>query len=435
MNGLELVRRVVDLVRGHDRWRSSCLNLIPSENVTSRLVRLVLASDLGHRYAEGKPFKRYYCGTRFIDEIEVMAMELAKKLFKCKYVSVKPISGTISNLAVFTAFTKPGDIIMGLSIPCGGHISFAEIGGAGVRGLSVVDLPFNNEDMSVDVDRAVELISKAKPKLVVLGASLFLFPHPVRELSKAAEEVDGHVVYDGSHVLGLIAGGEFQDPLAEGSLVLMGSTHKTFPGPQGGIVLSNSEEAMDRVEEALFPRFVSNHHLHRVAALAVSLAEMIEYGETYAKEVVANAKELARSLYDRGFKVLCPHIGFTLSHQVVIEVANLGGGKWVSKRLEEANIITNMNLLPWDDLKKAGNPSGLRLGVQEVTRLGMKRSEMNFIAEKMEDVLLKDKDPASVRKEVVSFMSSYQEVKYCFDGSNAYKLFDYLETATSHAHR
>ncbi|MEM0217384.1 MAG: serine hydroxymethyltransferase [Candidatus Nezhaarchaeales archaeon] len=435
MSSLELVRRVINLVRGHDDWRSNCLNLIPSENVTSRLVRLVLTSDLGHRYAEGKPFKRYYCGTLFIDEIEVIAIELAEKLFKCKYASVKPISGTISNLAVFTAFTRPGDTIMALSIPCGGHISFAEIGGAGVRGLSVIDLPFNKDEMNVDVEKAVELISNIKPKLVVLGASLFLFPHPVRELSRAVEEVGGHVVYDGSHVLGLIAGGEFQDPLTEGALVLMGSTHKTFPGPQGGIVLSNDEGAMNKVDEALFPRLVSNHHLHRVAALAIALAEMMEYGRAYARDIVVNAKELARSLYERGFKVLCPHKGFTSSHQVVIDVTDLGGGKWASRKLEEANIITNMNLLPWDDLRRTNNPSGLRLGVQEVTRLGMRKGEMNYIAEKIEEVLLRSRDPKEVKEEVVKFMSSYQEVKYCFDGFNAYKLFDYIETLTSREQR
>jgi glycine hydroxymethyltransferase len=427
MSDRDLAFKVLELVKQHDSWRSSCLNLVPSENVTSRLVRLVLTSDLGHRYAEGKPFKRYYCGTRFIDEIEALSIELAKRLFKCKLASVKPISGTVANLAVFSALAKPGDKIMGLSIPCGGHISFAEIGAAGIRGLSVVELPFDSEEMNVDVERAVDLIGKVKPKLVVLGASLFLFPHPVRELSKAAREIGGHVVYDGSHVLGLIAGGSFQDPLSEGALVLMGSTHKTFPGPQGGVVLANDEDVMDKVENALFPGLISNHHLHRVAALAIALAEMLEYGGAYAKAIVDNSKGLARSLHERGFKVLCPHKGFTESHQVVLDVSSLGGGRWASKRLEEANIITNMNLLPWDDVKRSGNPSGLRLGVQEVTRLGMKRSDMDFVAEKMEEVLLRGRDPAEVKKEVAAFMASYQEVKYCFDGSNAYRLLECLE--------
>jgi glycine hydroxymethyltransferase len=184
---------------------------------------------------------------------------------------------------------------------------------------------------------------------------------------------------------------------------------------------------MDKVEEALFPGLISNHHLHRVAALAIALAEMLEYGEAYAKAIVDNSKELAKSLHDRGFKVLCSHKGFTESHQVVLDVSSLGGGKWASKRLEEANIITNMNLLPWDDVKKSGNPSGLRLGVQEVTRLGMKRNDMDFIAEKMEEVLLRGRDPAEVKKEVAAFMASYQEVKYCFDGSDAYRLLECLE--------
>lgn len=401
--------------------------MIPSENVTSKLVRLVLTSDLSHRYAEGEPFKRYYRGTRFIDEIEVLSVELAKRLFKCKYASVKPISGTIANLAVFSALAKPGDKIMALSIPCGGHISFAEIGAAGIRGLSVVDLPFDHEEMSVNVEQAVALIDEVRPKLVVLGASLFLFPHPVRELSKVAQEVGGHVVYDGSHVLGLIAGGAFQDPLNEGALVLTGSTHKTLPGPQGGIVLANEGDVMGKVDKALFPGLISNHHLHRVAALAIALAEMLEFGEAYAKAIVENSKELAKSLYERGFKALCPHKGFTETHQVVLDVSDLGGGKRASEKLEEANIITNMNLLPWDDVRKSGDPSGLRLGVQEVTRLGMKKSEMNFIAEKIEEVLLKGRDPAEVRKEVVAFTTSYQEVKYCFDGSNAYRLLEFLE--------
>jgi len=426
MSNRELAFKVLELAKQHDSWRSSCLNLVPSENVTSRLVRLALTSDLGHRYAEGKPFKRYYCGTSFIDEIESLGIELAKRLFKCKFASLKPISGTIANLAVFSALAKPRDKIMGLSIPCGGHISFAEIGAAGIRGLSAVDLPFNSEEMNVDVEMAVDLINEVRPRLVVLGASLFLFPHPVRELSKAAQEVGGHVVYDGSHVLGLIAGGAFQDPLEEGALVLMGSTHKTFPGPQGGIVLTNDEEVMDKVEEALFPGLISNHHLHRVAALTIALAEMLEYGEAYAKATVENSKEFAKSLHERGFEVLCPHKGFTESHQVVLDVSGLGGGKWASKRLEEANIVTNMNLLPWDDVKKSGDPSGLRLGVQEVTRLGMKKGEMDFIAEKMEEVLLKRRDPAEVRKEVTTFMASYQEVKYCFDGLNAYRLLEHL---------
>ncbi|MCS7139404.1 MAG: serine hydroxymethyltransferase [Candidatus Nezhaarchaeota archaeon] len=427
MSSFEFLSKVLELTKAHDSWRSSCLNLIPSENVTSKYVRLVLMSDFGHRYAEGKPYKRYYCGTRYIDEVEVIAIELAKTLFKCRFASVKPISGTISNLAVFSALTRAGDTIVGLSIPCGGHISFAEIGAAGIIGLSVVDLPFDVNEMNVDVNRAVDVIAKVKPKLVVLGASLFLFPHPVRELSKEVAKFGGHVVYDGSHVLGLIAGGEFQDPLAEGALVLMGSTHKTFPGPQGGIVLSNNEEAMERIERALFPGLISNHHLHRVAALAVSLTEMIEYGAAYAKATVENSRELARSLYDRGFRVLCPHKGFTSSHQIVIDVTELGGGKRASKMLEEANIITNMNLLPWDDPKRVNNPSGLRLGVQEVTRLGMGKSEMNFIAEKIEDVLLRRRDPSEVRKEVVKFMQDYQEVKYCFDGSPAYKLIEKLK--------
>jgi len=203
-------------------------------------------------------------------------------------------------------------------------------------------------------------IRETKPKLILLGASLFLFPHPIQEMLVAADEVDATLVYDASHVLGLIAGNKFQDPLREGADVVTSSTHKTFPGPQGALILCK-EALSDRIDRAVFPGTVSNHHLHHIAGLAVTLQEMIHFGEAYAAQIQSNAKALAQALYDAGFNVLCEHKGFTESHQIAIDVRDLGGGDRVAKRLEEAYIITNKNMLPFDN--EPDKPSGIRLGV------------------------------------------------------------------------
>jgi len=218
----------------------------------------------------------------------------------------------------------------------------------------------------------------------------------------------------------LIAGKCFQDPLKEGADVLVGSTHKTFPGPQGGIILCG-EELADKIDEAVFPGLVSNHHLHHVAGLGITAAEMLEFGEAYAKDTIRNAKKLAESLYELGFNVLCEDLGFTESHQLVMDVSDIGRAVEMAKKLEENNIILNKNLLPWDDVNRSNDPSGIRIGTQEVTRRGMKESEMAEIAEYIKRVLIDKKD---VKREVSEFMADYTEVHYAFEESEAYK---YLE--------
>ncbi|RLI33562.1 serine hydroxymethyltransferase [Candidatus Bathyarchaeota archaeon] len=416
--GLGRIRR---LIVEHHRWRGSCINLIASENITSPAVRETLASDFGHRYAEGEPYKRLYEGTRFFDDVEASALRLAKSLFKAEYVNIKPLSGCMANLAVFYALTSPGDTIMCLSVPSGGHISYMDFGGAGVRGLKVEYIPFDSEEMTIDLDEALDRARKVKPKVFMLGGSVFLFPHPVREFRELAEELGSYVVYDAAHVLGLMAGGVFQDPLREGADVVPSSTHKTFPGPQGGIILSNRLDLAESLSKAVFPGLTSNHHLHRVAALTIAQLEMKRYGRAYARSMVRNAKALAEALHEEGFQVLCEHKGFTESHQVLVDVSKLGGGRKVASMLERANIVCNRNPLPWDRLEDTHNPSGIRLGTPEVTRLGMGPSEMRQIAEYMRQVVIEGKPPERVAKEVSRFMRQYQRVKYCLEEGPAYK--------------
>lgn len=419
MGSLDKVRSIA---LEHHRWRSRCINLIASENVTSPAVREALASDFGHRYAEGEPYARLYEGTRFFDKIEAQAIRLARKLFKAKYVNLKPLSGCMANLAIFYALTKPGERVMCLSVPDGGHISYMNFGGAGVRGLKVEYIPFDPHEMNIDVDKALEKARKVKPRMFMLGGSVFLFPHPVKEFKAVAEELEAYLAYDAAHVLGLMAGGVFQDPLREGADVVSSSTHKTFPGPQGGLLLSNRLDLAENLSRAVFPGLTSNHHLHRVVGLSIALQEMLRHGKSYAKNMVRNAKALAQSLHELGFKVLCEHKGFTESHQILVDVSRLGGGRKVARKLEKANIVCNRNPLPWDKLEQAhDNPSGIRLGTPEVTRLGMGPSEMRQIAEYIKQVILDGKSPEKVAREVSSFTRQFQTVKYCLEEGPAYR--------------
>lgn len=416
----DYTEKIRQLMKDHNSWMESSINLIASENITSSRVKEALLSDLSHRYAEGLPGERLYEGCRYIDEIEELTIELSKRLFRAEHANVQPTSGVVANLACFFATAEVGDPIMAMEVPYGGHISHARVSAAGVRGFQIYTHPFDFENMNIDADAMKKKILEVKPRIILFGGSLFLFPHPVEEALEAAEEVGARIMYDGAHVLGLIAGGYFQDPLREGADMLVGSTHKTFPGPQGGIILCREELAAD-IDEAVFPGLVSNHHLHHVAGLGIATAEMLEFGAEYAAQTINNARKLAENLHELGFNVLCEHLDFTESHQVVMDVSDIGRAAEISKRLEANNIILNKNLLPWDDVNRSDDPSGIRIGKQEITRRGMKESEMSEVAEYIKRVVMDGKD---VRDEVAEFMSSYTRVHYAFEDSEAYKYME-----------
>jgi glycine hydroxymethyltransferase len=366
------------------------------------------------------PGERLYEGCEFIDQIENITIDLSKKLFKAEHSNVQPVSGVVANIAAFFALANHGDRMMALEVPVGGHISHAKVSAAGIRGLKVSPHPFDQQRMNIDPEAMKKDIIEKKPKIVLLGGSLFLFPHPVEDAREAADEVGAQVMYDGAHVLGLIGGGKFQDPLAEGADLLVGSTHKTLPGPQGGIILC-TDELKDIIDEAVFPGVVSNHHLHHLAALGIALAEMLEFGQDYADQIVRNAKSLAQNLHEHGFNVLCEDLGFTESHQVAMDVSNIGSAAKMAKTLETNNIILNKNLLPWDDVNRSDNPSGIRVGTQELTRRGLKESHMAEVAEFIKKVAIDGKE---VKSEVSDFMSPYNTVYYAFRRDGAY---DYVE--------
>jgi len=409
--------KVSEIIHKQNSWRASTINLIASENVVSDKVKSFSGSDFTHRYAEGHPGQRYYCGTECIDEIETMVETAIKKLFKCRAADVRPISGTNANEAIFSKLINRDDIVLANSTPGGGHISHHKMGALGKFTKNIVDFPMTPDGYHIDVDKTRDLIRTIKPKFAVFGKSLFLFPDPVKELADVCNEHKTRIIFDAAHVLGLVAAGRFQDPLQEGALLMSGSTHKTFFGPQRGVIVSNMEDEKlwRKVDRGVFPGSSSNHHLGTLAQLALSVYEMTEFGEAYADAVLANAKALGAALDKQGFAVEGKAFGYTESHQVAVNVHAQGGGSSVSTLLEKNDIILNMNMLPHEPLKNHLNPDGLRIGVAEMTRFGMQAAEMERIAVLMKECVMDKKD---VKAEVNRFRQEFQTVQFSFDQEN-----------------
>ena len=431
----EAYERIFQSLEKHNQWFNDSIPLIASENVPSPAVREAIISDFGNRYAEGWPGERVYAGCTYIDEVEIQCMNLANKLFGSEFADVRPTSGVVANLAIYSAFSNPGDVMIAPSIPAGGHISHGKkehSGTAGlVHGLDIEFFAFDSEEMNLDVDKTKAKVEDLKsqnrlPKIAMFGGSVFLFPHPVKELADFLKGYDIHINYDAAHVAGLIAGGEFQDPLREGVDTMTMSTHKTLFGPQGGLVLAFEKNA-EVIKKAMFPGLTSSHHIHHMAGKAVAFAEALEFGKDFAAQTIKNAKALAEELNNLGFKVLGEKKGFTQSHQTVVNVLDYGDGGKIEADLEKANIIVNRQLVPGDLKAKRHymHPGGIRLGSSEVTRLGMKESDMQQIASLIKNVVIDNKDAKEVASQVLELRNNFQKTQYCFD--NKLGAYEYVK--------
>ncbi len=391
-----MITEILSLVQEHEKWRGKqCINLIPSENVTSPQVRSLLSSELMHRYTSPDHF---YMGTRFMDEIENYGEAVAKGIFKAETADLRPLSGHIADFIFLANFTKQGDVLICVSANDGGYPGMWENGLPKILGIRVAAFPFSKEKMNIRTEEAAEAITRIKPNLVVFGASLFLFPHPVRKVAKTAKAVGAHVGFDGSHVMGLLAGRKFQNPLQEGASALFGSTHKTFFGPQGGIMLADKEHG-EIMKSKINPAFVDNAHWNRVAALTLALAEMERFGDAYAERVIRNAEALAKALADYGFPVVGSSLGYTKSHQVLLDYGGYKQGREVAEQLEKADIIVDC---------------GVRLGTCEVTRRGMKEEEMAQIAELIKRATIDREDPHIVKQQTEKLAKEFSDIEYCF---------------------
>src|SRR5438270_3171989 len=422
---------IEDIIAQQDKWRQTqAINLIASENTPSEAVRSVQNSDFMGRYAEGHPnagdkVNRYYQGTRYIDEIESIATHEILDLFGVKQADVRPISGNAANTALALGWLRGGDTVVANSTDAGGHISHGPVGVFGRRiqnrgqslklggpnSINLHYLPLTPDHYHIDAQKTIELIDQVSPQLVIMGKSLFLFPEPVSEVAAFCITKEIPLLYDGAHVLGLIAGGQFQDPLHEGATWLTGSTHKTFPGPQRGVILGNMDPEAEKkywppADRGVFPGSSSNHHLNTLPALVVATREMKQYGREYTAQIVRNAQALGRSLDELGTPVEARESGYTRSHMIAVNVAQWGGGVEVAKRLEASDIIVNYNMVPGDTDPR--NPSGLRIGVPEMTRFGMDERAMGELAQLMHDSIL----GKNVKDAVHALRGRYLEMKY-----------------------
>jgi len=422
------IRAIV--VKQNDWREHRTINLIASENAQSPAVRDIQNNDFMARYAEGHPNRdgevnRYYQGTQYIDQIETMARLEMIELARGRQADVRPISGNNSNTAIALAYLRGGDPVIVNSTAAGGHISHNTVGVFGRRiqnrgrSLSLTaekPIPLHffplSEDMwHLDVQKSIDLIEQVSPRMIVLGKSLFLFPEPLAQLAEVCKAKGIPVLYDAAHVLGLIIGGQFQDPLREGATWITASTHKTFPGPQRGVIVSNlNDEDAERywpaADRGVFPGSSSNHHLHTLPALLVAIREMKVHAQAYAAQIVANARALGAALDAEGITVEAKEFGFTQSHQIAVNVKDFGSGVEIAQRLEKNDVIVNYNMLPWDTDPR--NPSGLRIGVPEMTRFGMKEADMQRLAELMAGII-KGRD---LKDEVNKLRGEFLELQY-----------------------
>jgi glycine hydroxymethyltransferase len=402
--------KIVHLLKEHESWRSSCMNLIASENALSSTVFRLLDNDLVQRYGNyaGRDLHdRRYAGNRYIEEMEVGLSSLVSEVFGASQVELRAISGHVAGLSVIMSTCRPGDSVVELAGQDGGHRLAAKAAESPLINLKIVPIPFDPARYNIDTAALCDLLKTLRPRLVILGASNFLFPHPVREVAACLKDLPGTILaYDASHVLGLIACGTFQQPLLEGAHVVFGSTHKTLPGPQGGLIFSNDYALMDSISRAVYPGIVTNHHLFRVPALAAALLEMRAHPE-YGRKVIENARCLGQSLSRHGIPVVALEHGCTDSHTVLLRVHEFGTGKSLAAALEAHNVITSHTNLP-----EALGKEGIRLGTAEITRLGAEECHIEAAAGLIAAILKRDLSGEPARQAIAHWAATLPGLRY-----------------------
>ncbi|RKT55021.1 glycine hydroxymethyltransferase [Saccharothrix australiensis] len=374
--------------------------LYAGTNVPSPAAAAAHAPSVSGRPSMGWPGEKYQVGLDHLDTLEVLAPLLVAELMEGSYAEVRLQSATLANLAVYTAFARPGDRIAVLPEVAGGHASHHAQGVPAVRGLTVVDLPYDPERLDLDYARLPAFLRVHRPRIVVVGASLMLFPHDVAAVRAACDEVGAILLYDASHVAGLVAGGVFQRPLRDGAHVLTFSTYKSFGGPSGGCVVTRDAALAERVSTVAYPGMLANYDAGRLGALAVTAAELAEHGRPYAAACLANARALARALHDGGFRVASRDGEFTRSHHVAVDALALGGGEAASALLGEAGVYLSGIGLPWQRADEGLR--GLRIGTQEITRRGFTPEDQPAVADLVRRALLDGEAPDRVRADAVA---------------------------------
>lgn len=390
----------------HER---DCFNLNPATNVMNPRAEALLASGIGSRPSLGYPGEKYEMGLEAIEQIEVIAAELCAEIFRARFAEIRVASGAMANLSAFMATCRPGDAVIVPASEIGGHVTHHRDGAAGLYGLQIHAAPIDVAGYTVDLDALRELTRQVRPKLITIGGSLNLFPHPVAELATIARDCGARLLFDAAHLCGMIAGGSWPNPLAEGADLMTMSTYKSLGGPAGGLVLTNDAGIAEALDHVAFPGLTANFDAAKSAALAMTMLDWREFGRAYAAEMVATAQALAGALAACGLPVHGMARGTTRSHQFAIEAARFGGGQTASKKLRKAGFLACGIGLPIAAVQ--GDLNGLRIGTPELVRWGLTAGQVEPLADLIARALVSN-DPAALAPETAALRQTYDRLHF-----------------------
>lgn len=406
-----LLREVDRLVgENHQIHDIDSVNLNPATNVMNPQAEKLLSARLGSRPSLGYPGDKYEMGLEAIEQIEIIASELVAEVFGTRYAEVRVPSGAIANLSAFMATCEPGDTIIAPPTTIGGHVTHHADGSAGMYRLNTVTAPVAADDYTVDIDALRDLAREVRPKLITIGSSLNLYPHPVGAIREIADEVGATVLFDAAHLCGLIAGHAWRQPLDEGAHMMTFSTYKSLGGPPGGAIVTNDAELAQKIDKIIFPGLTANFDAAKTAALAITMIDWKVAGKEYAATMVDTAARLADELLQGGQALFQGAHGPTRSHQFAIRAHEWGGGQAAAKHLRKANLLTCSIGLP--DTPIDGDVNGLRFGTPELVRLGMTPDDMPALADLIVRGLDRDADPAIVAPEVSAWRKQFRGVHF-----------------------
>jgi len=391
----------------HER---DCVNLNPATNVMNPKAEAALAAGLGARPSLGYPGDKYEMGLEAIEQIEVIAAELAAEVFGAKYAEIRVPSGAIANLYAFMVAARPGDCIIAPPGEIGGHVTHHGAGAAGLYGIVTHPAPVDTVNYTVDVARLRADALRLRPKLISIGGSLNLFAHPIREIRAIADEVGALVLFDAAHMSGMIAGQGWQQPLEEGAHLMTMSTYKSLGGPPSGLIVTNDAEIARRLDAVAYPGLTANFDAAKSASLAITLLDWKAHGQAYAAMMAQTAQALAQALVEHQIPVFARDRGITTSHQFAIEAAPYGGGQAAAKRLRQVNILSCGIGLPLPEV--AGDVNGLRLGTPEIVRFGMTPAAMPELARYIAEGLNGSRPVDAVAADVTAFRSRFRDLHY-----------------------
>jgi glycine hydroxymethyltransferase len=391
----------------HER---DCVNLNPATNVMNPKAEALLSAGIGARPSLGYPGDKYEMGLEAIEQIEVMAAELAAQVFGARFAEIRVGSGALANLYVFMATAKPGDTIIAPPSSIGGHVTHHGAGAAGWYGIHTHPAPIDSATYTVDVDALRADARRLEPKLITIGGSLNLFPHPIREIRAIADEVGARVLFDAAHMSGMIAGHAWQQPLEEGAHVMTMSTYKSLGGPASGLIVTNDAGIAQKLDAIAYPGLTANFDAAKSAALVMTLLDWKVHGRAYAAAMAETARALAEALHARGVPVFARDRGMTASHQFAVEAGAFGGGQTAAKLLRQANILScgiGLPIAPVD-----GDANGLRIGTPEIVRWGKTPQDMPELAGFIADVLKGTRAAQSVAPEVTAFRRRFTKLHH-----------------------